>query len=317
MPIFYIKDGTGNFVPVPALQGKQGEKGDPGVYVGTEQPDDAQVWVKPDGEADPILLYEEQELTDEQKTQARANIGATEEGVLPPATADTLGGVMIGDGLVADEDGRVGVKRKNELEHVETFVFGYSALWEKPEDWETNWTAYYKYDESYGIIAIPDATAPMFVAGSYWEYTGDNLDIWQFRRTKWPDGESYNFSSAYVFVNPRPLGTGYNLYCQFMSVPVVLAASTANVQAIGSDYQYQVSALFKLIGNDAGVYELITCGTGYGGGGLNLHVATGNNPSVHTMPVSTGNITYIEVFTFSERVPVPAGSIIRIYGVRA
>ena len=107
MPIFYIKDGTGNFVPVPALQGKQG---DPGVYVGTEQPDDAQVWVKPDGEADPILLYEEQELTDEQKAQARANIGAAEEGVLPPATADRLGGMMPGDGLTVDEYGRTSVE---------------------------------------------------------------------------------------------------------------------------------------------------------------------------------------------------------------
>lgn len=104
MPIFYIKDGTGNFVPVPALQGKQGEKGDPGVYVGTEQPDDAQVWVKPDGEADPILLYEEQELTDEQKAQARANIGAAEEGVLPPATADRLGGVRVGEGLQMESE---------------------------------------------------------------------------------------------------------------------------------------------------------------------------------------------------------------------
>lgn len=116
MPIFYIKDGTGNFVPVPALQGKQGEKGDPGVYVGTEQPDDAQVWVKSDGEADPILLYEEQELTDEQKAQARANIRAAEEGVLPPATHDTLGGMMVGEGLTVNGDGRVSVEPEGEYE---------------------------------------------------------------------------------------------------------------------------------------------------------------------------------------------------------
>lgn len=236
--------------------------------------------------------------------------------ILPVATDDRLGGVKIGDGLIMDGE-RLAVKRKNELEHVETFVFGYSELTEKPDDWETNWMTYYRYDEGLGIVAVAGETAPIFAADKYWQYTGDNLDIWQFTRTKWPDGTNYNFSSAYVFVNPRTLNTAYNLYCQFISGSAVLAAATASIQAIGVDYKYQASALFKLIGNDAGVYELIKCGTAYGGGGLVMEVTSGNNPNHHTKPVSTGNIKYIEVFTFSERVAFPAGSIIHIYGVRA
>lgn len=123
MPIFYIKDKDGSFVPVPALKGKQGDPGDPGVYVGAEQPNDpnVKVWVEPDGEADQVLTYSEQELTEEQKAQARENIGVVEY-TLPPATADTLGGVMPGQGIWADADGRISTDMSGRWEHIRTIT---------------------------------------------------------------------------------------------------------------------------------------------------------------------------------------------------
>lgn len=123
MPIFYIKDKDGNFVPVPALKGRQGEPGDSGVYVGAEQPDDpnVKVWVEPDGEADQVLTYSEQELTEEQKAQVKENIGVVEY-TLPPATADTLGGVMPGQGIWADADGRISTDMSGRWEHIRTIT---------------------------------------------------------------------------------------------------------------------------------------------------------------------------------------------------
>lgn len=68
-----------------------------------------------------------QELTKTQQDMARRNINAMSADTeipspydLPPATADTLGGVKIGDGLVADEDGRVSVKPDGGYELIET-----------------------------------------------------------------------------------------------------------------------------------------------------------------------------------------------------
>lgn len=56
----------------------------PVIYVGTEKPldENVEVWIDPDGEAEPM----------------------------PPATTETLGGVIVGEGLNVDEDGRVNVE---------------------------------------------------------------------------------------------------------------------------------------------------------------------------------------------------------------
>ena len=83
------------------------------------------------------VLYTVQELTEEQQAQARDNIGAAsvetvrqlsedkadrseipEPYVLPTASADTLGGVKVGNGLTADEDGRVSVEPDGEYEPI-------------------------------------------------------------------------------------------------------------------------------------------------------------------------------------------------------
>lgn len=114
MSTLYIKDANGNYIPVPTIRGA---KGDPGVYVGTEEPNDpnVKVWVEPDATPEPVVKYERQTLSEAEKAQARENIGVPEQYVLPVVTEDTLGGMMVGEGLVADEDGRVGVDNGLEL----------------------------------------------------------------------------------------------------------------------------------------------------------------------------------------------------------
>lgn len=63
------------------FDGAPGPKGDPGksgVHYGPDEPTDPEVkaWINPEGEADKIVLYGQQTLTEEQKAQARNNIGA-------------------------------------------------------------------------------------------------------------------------------------------------------------------------------------------------------------------------------------------------
>lgn len=97
--------------------GAQGPAGNPGVYVGGDEPDgpDVRLWIDPEGEDYPAVSYQPQTLTEEQQMQARDNIGAAsaeavgklykdkadrseipEPYTLPTATAETLGGVKVG-----------------------------------------------------------------------------------------------------------------------------------------------------------------------------------------------------------------------------
>lgn len=85
MGVLYIRDQSGNFVPVPTISGKDGKTAylyaQDGGYTGTEEE---------------FAQKLAQELP--------------EPYTLPVATADTLGGIMAGDGLNVDEDGRASVK---------------------------------------------------------------------------------------------------------------------------------------------------------------------------------------------------------------
>ena len=116
--------------------GAQGPAGNPGVYVGEDDPEDPDIrlWIDPEGEDYPAVSYQPQTLTDEQQTQARDNIGAasaetvrqlSEEKAdkkdipapytLPVATADMLGGVKVSgnlDDMLIVEDGILKVQNK-------------------------------------------------------------------------------------------------------------------------------------------------------------------------------------------------------------
>lgn len=115
MSVLYIRDKDGSFTPVPALQGEdggyyvphidadgnlswtasevdmpsvepvniKGKDGKSGVHVDNKEPTDpsVNVWIDPDGEPDGEI---------------------PEPYVLPVASADTLGGVKVGEGLTMD-----------------------------------------------------------------------------------------------------------------------------------------------------------------------------------------------------------------------
>ena len=79
------------------------------VYVGSgDMPEWANVQIDPDGEAwdassgGDAVLYTSQSLTEEQKTQARANIGAGTPYTLPQASSDALGGIKADAAETAD-----------------------------------------------------------------------------------------------------------------------------------------------------------------------------------------------------------------------
>ena len=90
-----ITDANGQKV-FDVEDGKNGQPGQSGVHVGSEPPTDPEVnvWVDPDGEPDP----------------------------LPVATADTLGGMKVGNGLIVDANGLVSVKPECEYELIEEIV---------------------------------------------------------------------------------------------------------------------------------------------------------------------------------------------------
>lgn len=89
-----ITDANGQRV-FDVEDGKDGQPGQSGVHVGSDEPTDPEVnvWVDPDGEPDP----------------------------LPVASADTLGGVKVGEGLQMDGE-VLGVKPESEYELIETIT---------------------------------------------------------------------------------------------------------------------------------------------------------------------------------------------------
>lgn len=100
MSVLYIRDKNGAFIPIPTISGKDGLPGktayqyaQDGGYTGTEAE---------------FAQKMAQEIP--------------EPYTLPAATADRLGGMMPGDGLNVDEDGRVSVEPEGEYELIETIV---------------------------------------------------------------------------------------------------------------------------------------------------------------------------------------------------
>lgn len=78
----------------------KGDPGEPGVYIGTDEPTDpdVSVWIDPEGEG----------------------VELPEAYVLPAATEDTLGGVKVGKGLEVDADGTARVKPEQKWEFIES-----------------------------------------------------------------------------------------------------------------------------------------------------------------------------------------------------
>lgn len=104
MSVLYIRDASGKFIPVPAINGQDGQPGTPGAPGKT-----AYQYAQDGG-----YTGTEAEFADKMAQEI------PEPYTLPAATADTLGGMMVGKGLTADDDGRVSVEPECKYELIST-----------------------------------------------------------------------------------------------------------------------------------------------------------------------------------------------------
>lgn len=90
--ILKVKDGNGNVIPIQAIKGEKGEKGDRGLPGSGGVPDGGTTG---------------QVLTKNSNADGDAGWKEPYTYVLPAATAETLGGVKIGNGINVAEDGTI------------------------------------------------------------------------------------------------------------------------------------------------------------------------------------------------------------------
>ena len=90
--ILKVKDGNGNVIPIQAIKGEKGEKGDRGLPGSGGVPDGGTTG---------------QVLTKNSNADGDAGWKEPYTYVLPAATAQTLGGVKIGNGINIAEDGTI------------------------------------------------------------------------------------------------------------------------------------------------------------------------------------------------------------------
>lgn len=106
---------------------------------------------------------------------------------------------MVGGALTVDE---------GEYELIEKIIIGYELLTAQPEDWATNWTAYYRNTGTLRepvYTLIDDATAPVWAANTFYAYSTDATSC---VRNKTPEGTWYDFTSVLInFLLPTGAST--------------------------------------------------------------------------------------------------------------
>lgn len=226
-----------------AFDGPKGEPGDSGVHIGPDEPTnpDVKVWINPKGEGKYI---------DETLTQAgkAADARATGEAIdkiyeekadkadipepytLPVATADKLGGVKVGKGLRMDGEA-LGVEPEGEYELIETIVIGYTLLAEQPEDWETNWSAYYEIkSDTISALTAKKEFEP------YTFYMADGTEaVDSIKRTAEPDGTPWNFSRILIKNDCIAAAANGTFNVSFSNA---VSVSTTNMVATNRRYSY-------------------------------------------------------------------------------
>ena len=190
-----IEDGKDGFSPTITVE--QIENGNR-VYItdinGTKQFD---VLNGKDGESPSIDLTEYQKKTDEGlKTDSKSIIGAINELFDRP----TSGG---------------GDTTEGNYELIEKIVIGYSITTAQPEDWATNYTAYFT---NTGIqkepiyTAVSGDTAPTWEVGTYYSFDS-NAEV-KVARKKTIEGENYKFKKMILSIT-SPSNTQKAGYANF------------------------------------------------------------------------------------------------------
>ena len=148
-----------------------------------------------------------QELTDEQQARARRNIGAQ--------------------------------AAEGTLELIESIIVGYSLTTAQPDDWATNWTAYFVNTGTARepvYTALTGSSAPTWEAGTYYAY--DSAGVATIERTAEPDGTAYDLTAFALLAKFSAAATAGssvsialisqdNSYVAYSGVESVIGASTA------------------------------------------------------------------------------------------
>lgn len=135
-------------------------------------------------------------------------------------------------------------------------------------------------------------------------------DLTRIARTALPDGTAYQLKAAKVkMVVAAGVGTG-NVNVQYQNTEakdwVVLGTSSAGAISTGTRYHW--SRLWR----DHGAWECEFTNPSSSKYGVATYKMAGNDEVINDL-----NITRIDVFSTTSGIPIPAGTVIKIYGVRA
>ena len=227
-----------------------GADGNPGVHVGADEPTDPEVnvWVNPDGEPDPLLRYDEQELTEEQQARARSNIGA--------AGADEVDGLIndlrnkaevaatVADSSTADvwEQGSISTgsgKNGNSSLRLRTAGYLSSAVTKIHSDYPYSF-AIYAWDESDGYIGVWNGSA-FVTTGQTWF---DSFDMTSL--------ESYAYKYRLVFRRSNDAAITPESYTYIHFTNAVFDA----IEAVRAESDTKTDELFDAVMGDVNTAAL-------------------------------------------------------------
>lgn len=276
MNVLYIRDASGKFIPVPTISGRNGKSAyqyaQDGGYTGTEA-----------------------------EFAAKLAKEIPEAYTLPAATADRLGGMMPGDGLNVDEDGRVSVEPEGEYELIETIFVGYSLLAVQPDDWETNFGAYYEIKS--GALSV--LTAKKEFAPYTFYVSDDTGDVGTIRRTAEPDSTPYHLLKARIKFIVEAGAKTANLTIQINNTGLV---GHTVIGAINTSPRY--GYVWAYVENGYVFVNASTATTGQ------YSLLSANLPS-YSRGWERGSEIYRIQIGASDDATFPVGSKFEIYGVRA
>lgn len=241
---------------------------------------------------------------------------------LPVATADTLGGVKVGKGLQMNGDA-LGVEPEGVYELIERIIVGYELLTAQPDDWATNWAAYYRNtgtlrEPVYTLIA--DEVAPEWAEGTYYVLMDGVMEI---IRTAEPSGKPYAFAEAQINTISPPsntLNVGMMVNCSELSYEHRLYSFLTITANVADRYQFSSSRVYKRANYWQTHIIQKNSGVEYPNGADTNAISITTPSWRHQQPVSVygKEINRIQLNGYINGLAnIPAGITIEIWGVRA
>ena len=235
---------------------------------------------------------------------------------LPPATADTLGGVKIGEGLNVKEDGTVGVEPEGKYEIINRLYTGYEVLYEKPEDWDTNYTDYYRItNEGKRFANTKQQFSPPSYDQLFARYKGEGVSK-KIEITTDTDGKTYELYDATLLIHmPIYDTTGGVLDWQFYNKNgIKLARSVITVPNMPSTHPYPLhfAARTLMIGGAHFALSFL----GQQGGTVSIYGPANCAPDGHVRVEAINKISKVAYFIY-DNLDIPEGTYIELWGVRA